>query len=150
MNFPPPEGAGALGVPKFAQQSEPRPTATTGDSTPAPPAIELYKEEEPKRQQYKDIDVMAEGNAAPKAVRSEKRQPARKRKTAEKKAQGEAEAADKPSEIPQATIVSIYCVFSGPFITICACLGSRSPGIEKYSRKCCESFIWTVHKQEEE
>ena len=116
MNVTPPEGSGTSEGPKSAQQSEPQPIATASDPTPAPLAVELY-EEEPKRQQYRDVNEAAKADrkAASEAVRPEKRRLARKRKPTKKKAQREAKAADKEPEVPQATIVSIYFVFSQAF-----------------------------------
>ena len=105
MNLAHPEGAGTLGGLRSAQQSEPQPTAT-GDSAPVPPGIKLYKEEEPKQQQYKGANKTskAEREAAPKAVSSEKRQ---KRKMDEKTPHREPQVAKKAPKVPQATIVSI-------------------------------------------
>lgn len=145
MNFAHPEGAGTLGGLRSAQRSEPQPTAT-GNSAPVPPGIELYKEEEPKQQQYKDANQASktEREAASKAVSSEKRQ-----KKAEKTVHREPKDAKKVPKVPQAIIVSIS--YSPRLsITICACLGSRSPRIEEYSRKCCKYPIQTVHKREAE
>ena len=112
MNFKPLEGAGASGGPKSAQQPEPQLTATVGDSARAPPAIELPKEEGSKQQQSKDAGkaANAERKPASKAVGSEKKEQARKRK---KKAQKETRATADGSKVPQATMVSIYFACSG-------------------------------------
>lgn len=106
MNITTSEGARASGGPKSAQQSESQPTATAYGSAPAEPAIELFREGEPKRTQHEDTNkaAKAERNVASKAVRAEKGQ---KIKTAKKKAQTEEVAAAKASNDPQTTKVGL-------------------------------------------
>lgn len=99
--------------PKYAQQSEPQPIASTGGSVRVQPAMELPRDKDANK------PAKAERKAASKAVkveiRGQARQRSRKRNTAKNEPQRETEAATEAPNVPQTVEVGIHFVCTRGF-----------------------------------